>query len=147
MDLLTHPTVNLQETQTSGLTKPIGGLQRYVVSEPLHTDFLGDGYSVLGFTARHSNIPRAKMHCLLWFFSEPVFHASWLCCLRRHSDHRSYCGVSEGTGAASRRALGCSAKAITVTEDVAQLGECFPAMQEVLVTFWLHGEFEASLAL
>lgn len=27
-------------------------------------------------------------------FSEPVFDAFWLCCLKRHGDHRSYCGVS-----------------------------------------------------
>lgn len=32
-----------------------------------------------------------------------------------------------------------------MTEDVAQLGECSPGVQEVLVTLWLHGEFEASL--
>lgn len=34
-----------------------------------------------------------------------------------------------------------------MTEDVAQLGERSPGVQEVLVTLGLHGEFEASLTL
>lgn len=119
------------------------GFLRYVVHETLHLSMRWIRCS--GFHCWTQQHPKGQDAFSFVVFSEPVFDAFWLCCLKRHGEHRSYCGVSESTEHVSRRGLGCSTKVITMTEDVAQLGECSPGVQEVLVTLWLHGEFEASL--